>query len=273
MNKKLLVRALVGGITAKLFLLSFWVWLHLTGWSFQGKVPVGEFNLAAGATVALFGSAWLAVAVEFTCIFALGAAIGISTTPFPQNTRTLIKWSVIHFLVTGALILLNLWVQCLLGLSRFVLPAYVLLYLLLWFARWVCRHTVFNRSLWNWRAVLPTIPFLLALCVALPILLMWVDRIVFSAPLLSGLLMPYLLFPVVGLCSGISLGKRQGFCLLYPVAAYILYLPIVFWLFNYTALFHADVLFTAALIGNLIGIALRKREQAKEEPHETDSPV
>jgi len=38
----------------------------------------------------------------------------------------------------------------------------------------------------------------------------------------------------------------------------------VFWLFNYTALFHADVLFTAALIGNIIGTVYRKRKQNKE---------
>ena len=274
-TKKLLTRAVMGGVVAMALLLAFWIWFHLTGLTPQGVVPVGDFNLAAGATVAMFGSYWLAVAVEFTCIFALGAAIGVATMPFADDTRSLLKESVIHFIVTGSLVLLNLWVQCLLDLSRFFLASYALLYLLIWFGRWIGWYVEVDRikiklglapahSPLKWRETLPYLPFLLVLCVLLPIVLMWADRMIISAPVLSGLLMPYLLFPVVGLCSGISLGKRQGFCILYPVAAYVLYLPIVFWLFNCTALFHADVLFTAALIGNVIGTVHRKRKQNKE---------
>ena len=274
-KKQLVCRALMGGAIAALLLLTFWVWFHLTGWSFQGRVPVGEFNLVAGATVAMFGSYWLAAAVEFACAFALGAAIGLSTMPFADDTRSLAKESLLHFIVTGALVLLNLWVQCLLGLSRFFLTAYVLLYLLIWLGRWIGWYMEVDRikiklglapahSPLKWRETLPYLPFLLVLCLAVPVVLMWVDRFLFSAPLLSGLLMPYVLFPVVGVCSGLSLGKHQGLCLLYPVAAYVLYLPIVFWLFNYTALFHADVLFTATLIGNIIGTVRRKHNQNKE---------
>lgn len=274
-TKKLITRAVIGGVAAMGLLLTFWVWFHLTGWSFQGKVPVGDFNIVAGTTVALFGSYWLAAAVEFACVFALGAAIGVATMPFADDTRSLLKESLIHFIITGGLVLLNLWVQCLLDLSRFFLASYALLYLLIWFGRWIGWYVEVDRikiklglapahSPLKWRETLPYLPFLLALCVVLPIVLMWVDRMVISAPVLSGLLMPYLLFPVVGLCSGISLGKRQGLCILYPVAAYLLYVPIVFWLFNYTALFHADVLFTAALIGNIIGTVHRKHKQNKE---------
>lgn len=274
-TKKLITRAVIGGVAAMGLLLAFWVWFHLTGWSFQGKVPVGDFNIVAGTTVALFGSYWLAAAVEFACVFALGAAIGVATMPFADDTRSLLKESLIHFIITGGLVLLNLWVQCLLDLSRFFLASYALLYLLIWFGRWIGWYVEVDRikiklglapahSPLKWRETLPYLPFLLALCVVLPIVLMWVDRMVISAPVLSGLLMPYLLFPVVGLCSGISLGKRQGLCILYPVAAYLLYVPIVFWLFNYTALFHADVLFTAALIGNIIGTVHRKHKQNKE---------
>lgn len=275
-TKKLLTRAVIGGVSAKLLLLAFWIWFHLTGITPQGVVPVGDFNLVSRATEAMFGSYWLAVAVEFTCMFALGSAIGAASMPFADDTRSLLKESVLHFIVTGALVLLNLWVQCLLGLSRFVLVGYTLLYLLIWLGRWIGWYVEVDRikiklglapahSPWKWRETLPYLPFLLVLCVVLPIVLMWVDRMVISAPMLSGLLMPYVIFPVVGVCSGISLGKRQGLCILYPVAAYVLYLPIVFWLFNYTALFHADVLFTATLIGNVIGTVHRKRKQNKED--------
>ncbi|MBO5340806.1 MAG: DUF3021 domain-containing protein [Oscillospiraceae bacterium] len=277
-KKKLLVRAIIGGVTAKLLLLGFWVWFHLTGWSPQGTVPVGDFTLAAGATVAMFGSYWLAVVVEFTCIFALGASIGIATMPFADDTRSLLKDSFVHFIVTGALVLLNAWVFCLLDWGwRLLLIPYTLLYLLIWFGRWVGWYVEVAQikvklglapahSPLKWRETLPYLPFLLVLCIVLPIALVWADLFFFagSFPMLSGLLMPYILFPVVGLCSGISLGKRQGFCVLYPVAAYLLYVPIVFWLFNYTALFHADLLFTFALIGNIIGAVHRKCKQDKE---------
>lgn len=277
-KKKLIVRALIGGVTAMGLLLVFWVWFHLTGFSPQGKVPVGDFNLVAGATVAMFGSYWLAVTVEFICMFALGAAIGISSMPFADDTRSLLKDSFVHFIITGGLVLLNARVLTILDWGwGFVLIPYTLLYLLIWFGRWVGWYVEVAQirvklglapahSPLKWRETLPYLPFLLVLCIVLPIVLVWADRILFAygSPLLSGLLMPYVIFPVVSLCSGISLGKRQGFCILYPVAAYLLYVPIVFWLFNYTALFHADILFTFALIGNIIGTMYRKHKQNKE---------
>lgn len=276
-KKKLITRALIGGVSAKLLLLGFWIWFHLTGFSPQGTVPVGDFNLVSRATEAMFGSYWLAVVVEFACIFALGAAIGIASMPFADDTRSLLKDSFVHFVVTGGLVLLNGWVHCITewGLA-FLLVPYTLLYLLIWFGRWVGWYVEVAQikvklglapahSPLKWRETLPYLPFLLVLCVALPIVLVWVDRMIFFySPILSGLLMPYVVFPVVGLCSGISLGKRQGLCILYPIAAYLLYLPIVFWLFNYTALFHADILFTFALAGNLIGTVHRNRKQNKE---------
>lgn len=276
-KKKLLVRAVIGGVAAMLLLLAFWVWFHLTGWSVQGKVPVGEFNIVSRATVAMFGSYWLAVLVEFGCMFALGASIGIASMPFADDTRSLLKDSLVHFVVTGGLVLLNSWVLTILDWGwAFVLVPYTLLYLLIWFGRWIGWYVEVAQikaklglapahSPLKWRETLPYLPFLLMLCVILPMVLVWVDRMVFAySPILSGLLMPYVIFPAVGLCSGISLGKRQGFCILYPVAAYLLYVPIVFWLFNYTALFHADVLFTFALAGNIIGAVYRRRKQNKE---------
>ncbi|MBR2934680.1 MAG: DUF3021 family protein [Oscillospiraceae bacterium] len=277
-KKKLIVRALMGGVIAKLLLLGFWIWFHLTGLTPQGVVPVGDFNLVSRATVAMFGSYWLAAAAEFACAFALGAAIGIASMPFADDTRSLLKESVLHFIITGGLVLLNLWVQCLLGLSRFFLASYALLYLLIWLGRWVGWYVEVDQikiklglapahSPLKWRETLPYLPFLLVLCVLLPMVLVWADLLLFAygSPLLSHGLMPYVIFPVVSLCSGISLGKRQGLCILYPVAAYLLHAPMVFWLFNhYFYLIFADILFTFALIGNVIGTVHRKRKQKKE---------
>jgi hypothetical protein len=106
------------------------------------------------------------------------------------------------------------------------------------------------------------------LCVILPLVLVWVDGLLFGSGshLLSRGLMPYILFPVVSLCSGISLGKHQGLCILFPVAAYLLHAPVVFLLFgHYFYLILADILFTFALIGNVIGTVHRKRKAKKED--------
>jgi len=276
-KKKLVTRAIIGGVTAMGLLLAFWVWFHLTGFSPQGRVPVGDFNIVSRATEAMFGSYWLAVVVEFACIFALGAAIGAATMPFADDTRSLLKDSFVHFIVTGGLVLLNGWVLTILDWGwAFLLVPYTLLYLLIWFGRWIGWYVEVAQikaklglapahSPLKWRETLPYLPFLLVLCVILPIVLVWIDRMIFIySPVLSGLLMPYILFPVVGVCSGISLGKRQGLCILYPVAACVLNVPVVFWLFNYTALFHSTILFTATLIGNIIGTVHHKRKQKKE---------
>jgi len=279
-RKKLIVRALIGGVAAMALLLTFWIWFHLTGFSPQGRVPVGDFNLVSRATEAMFGSYWLAVTVEFLCVFALGAAIGISSMPFADDTRSLVKDSFVHFVVTGGLVLLNAWVLTILEWGwAFVLVPYTLLYLLIWFGRWVGWYVEVDQikiklglapahSPLKWRETLPYLPFLVVLCVILPIVLVWVDSILFGSGshLLSELLMPYILFPVVSLCSGISLGKRQGFCILFPVAAYLLHAPMVFLLFgHYFYLILADILFTFALIGNVIGTVHRKRKAKKEE--------
>jgi len=92
--------------------------------------------------------------------------------------------------------------------------------------------------------------FALLLCDLLPPVLSWIDRtLIVDLPLLSGLIMPYLILPAAGFSSGMSLGKRQGVCLLYPAACFVCYLPMVFLLFNYTAMFHCFMVAVPALAG------------------------
>ena len=275
-RKKLIIRAVIGGTSSILLLLGFWVWFHLTGITPQGVVPAGDFNLVSHATEAMIGSYWLATAAEFACAFALGAAVGISSMPFADDTHSLLKDSAFHFLITGALVFLNLWVQCLLALSRFTISAYILLYLLIWMGRWIGWYMEVAQiraklglspasSLGKWRETLPYLPFLCLLCVVLPAALMGVDRLLFrDATLLSGLFLPYLIYPVVGFCSGLSLGKRQGFCPLYPIAAWLLNLPVVLIFYNSSALFHCHTLFLFALAGNLTGTVYRRFKRRKE---------
>ena len=66
------------------------------------------------------------------------------------------------------------------------------------------------------------------------------------------------MLPVVGFLSGISLGKRQGVCPLYPVACGLLYLPMVPLLFNESALFHCLMIAIPALAGNVLGWLYRR---------------
>ena len=102
----------------------------------------------------------------------------------------------------------------------------------------------------------------LLLCDLLPPVLSWIDRtLIVDLPLLSGLIMPYLILPAAGFSSGMSLGKRQGVCLLYPAACFVCYLPMVFLLFNSSAMFHCFIAAVSALAGNLLGWLLRLRNQ------------
>ena len=77
-------------------------------------------------------------------------------------------------------------------------------------------------------------------------------------PVLSGLMLPYLLLPVAGFFSGVSLGKRRGVCPLYPMVCFLCYLPTVYLVFNGSALFHCFMVAVPALAGNLLGWLYRR---------------
>jgi len=85
-----------------------------------------------------------------------------------------------------------------------------------------------------------------------------------DVPVLVGLLLPYLLLPVGSFMSGLSLGRRHGFCPLYPLACGVFFLPTVFLLMNYTALPHCLMAAVPALAGNLAGAARRRIKKGKE---------
>jgi len=207
---------------------------------------------------------------------ALGAAVGVSTLPFADDGKSLVLHSAAHFAVTAVLFLLLLvqfwswenWEGLLLLESMLAL-----LYVLIWLGRWIGWYVEVMQlrtllgldagpSPLKWRETLPYLPFVLLLCGVLPVLLRWVERAVgggvIDVPALSGLILPYVLLPVGGFCSGLSLGKRQGVCPLYPVALFLCYLPIVYLLFNSTALFHCFMVAVPALAGNILGWLYRR---------------
>lgn len=206
-------------------------------------------------------------AVCLLCV-GLGAAAGVATLPFADDGKTLVLRSAAHFAVTSVLFVL-LCAQ--LGARGGQLLAWeavlALLYAVIWLGRWIGWYVEVMQlrallgldagpSPLKWRETLPYLPFVLLLCDGLPLLLRVFDAP--DVPVLSGLILPYLLLPVAGFSSGLSLGKRQGVCPLYPVACFVCYLPMVFLLFNYTALFHCFMVAVPALAGNVLGWMYRR---------------
>lgn len=201
----------------------------------------------------------------------LGAMAGVATLPFAGDGKTLLLHSALHFGITSTLFV---FLAAHLGARGMQLLAWeailALLYAVIWLGRWIGWYVEVMRlrallglapgpSPLRWRETLPYLPFVLLLCDGLPLLLRWIDRtFIVDVPLLSGLILPYLLLPVAGFCSGLSLGKRQGLRPLFPAACFVCYLPMVFLLFNHTALFHCFMAAVPALAGNLIGWFCRR---------------
>ena len=80
-------------------------------------------------------------------------------------------------------------------------------------------------------------------------------------PVLSGMLYPYLLLPVGGFCSGLSLGRRRGFCPLYPVACVLgilVFIPLARLFSNMYDWPLVTIALVCSLAGNLAGSALRR---------------
>ncbi len=245
--------------------------------NWNNAVPRAVLGGALGLQIGLIlipyfmtGTRSPSLAVCLLCT-ALGAAAGVATLPFADDGRSLVLRSLAHFAVTAALFALLIWT---LGGNSLALLAWdallALLYVLIWLGRWVGWYSEVAEirrllgldpgpSPLKWRETLPHFLFALLLCDGLPLFLRLVDAR--DVPVLCGIFLPYLLLPVAGFTSGLSLGKRRGFCPLYPLACALFYLPIVFLLFNSSALFHCGMVGVPALAGNVLGATLRRRRQ------------
>ena len=118
-------------------------------------------------------------------------------------------------------------------------------------------------SLFHWVECLPYLTFALGLCVGLPFLFRLIEY-QGGMPVLTWFLMPFILLPIGGFFSGLSLGRRHGVCLLYPAACGAMYLPIIFWLLNHTALYHCGIAFFSPLLGNLAGAACTRNRRRQK---------
>lgn len=211
---------------------------------------------------------------------ALGGAAGVATLPFADDGRTLLLRSAAHFAVTSVLFLLLTaylyswedW-EILLVLEG----SLALLYALIWLGRWIGWYMEVMRlrtllgldagpSPLKWRETLPYLPFVLLLCDGLPLLLRWVEWEIsggwIDIPVLSALFLPFVLLPVGGFFAGLSLGKRQGICLLYPIACFVCYLPMLDLLLT-AELFHCFLAAVPALAGNVLGWMYRRAAPKK----------
>ena len=226
-----------------------------------------------------FGSAGLAVLIQAVLGGIFGAVVALATLPFADDGRELVLRSLAHFAMTVLSFSALLWVCRWVTRLRFILlwaALLAVLYVLIWLGRWIGWYVEVAqlRSLLGlepgpsplkWRETLPYLPFVVLVCDILPLALRWLDRtVVGDVPVLSGLLLPYLLLPVVGFMSGVSLGKRQGVCPLYPLACFLCYLPMVFLLFNSSALFHCFMVAVPAAAGNVMGWLYRRAVPKKK---------
>ena len=203
----------------------------------------------------------------------LGIMAGLATQPFAESGRELLLRSSGHFVITAAffaLLVVELdmawdWTGVL-----FWEGLLALLYLLIWLGRWIGWYVEVSQlrellglapgpSPLKWKETLPYLPFVLLLCMAAPLALRGIERAMGTdIPALTGIIYPMLILPVASLCAGLSLGKRQGLCPLFPLACFVCYLPVVFVLYNSSALYHCFLTAVPALGGNLLGLCLRR---------------
>lgn len=267
-RKQWMTRVLAGGAlgAAGYLLLSF---LTQPGALFGGSLELAftfcfDSRVPEGLGAALGATLW----------FAFGAEAAVATLPFAEERGSLLRRSALHWAVMA--LTLSAWVVLNFGaveLPVFLIP-FTLLYALIWLGRWVGWYaevaTIREKlgleptpSPLKWKETLPYLFFALLLCDVLPPVLRLLDAP--DVPVLTALLLPFLLLPVGGFFSGLFLGRRQGLCPLYPVACFLCYLPMVFLLFNGSALFHCLIVAIAALAGNAAGALWRRGREADRD--------
>ena len=238
-QKQWLIRILLGGligIAALIPLGGVFNGLVSGGLIAMGPNPI--FRLVSYDLEYLTGSAPLAFAVQLGLYFLMGAVVGLSTLPFADDGPTLVLRSLAHFAATAgaltALVVLCGWnwgefwpVALYLGLLAAV-------YLLIWLGRWVGWYVEVaairqrlglspGPSPLKWRETLPYLPFAALMCLVLPMVLRLCES---PIPIFSAIY-AMLILPAGGFFSGLFLGRRQGFCPLYPVMCALLTLCFV----------------------------------------------
>ena len=272
-KKQWLVRILIGGALGVAVLVPL-------GGVFNdivsgGLVAMGEhtpFRLVSDNLEYLTGSAPLALAIQLALYFALGAVAGVATLPFADGGRALMRRSLAHFAVTAGLLTLTCtllgWAWSWQAMAVYLVLLAVV-YLLIWLGRWVGWYAELSAiraklglapgpSPLRWRETLPYLPFAALMCLLLPLALRWFldSPIPLATAIYAGLALP-----VGGFFSGLSLGRRQGFCPVYPLACALFALGFVL-LAKLTSNVADGVMIPialcSALLGNAAGAAVRR---------------
>lgn len=276
-REKWLMRILGGGVLGAVTipLLS----RQLLSLQYLEKPLVGMEQFVFPEMVQMFGSFWAAFAVQMLLGAILGAVIGISSLPFAEDGKSLVLQSLLHFSATAISFGALLWGCRWITEFRFVLVWIALLavlYLLIWLVRWIgwWKEVRQIRALLgltpgasplHWKEILPYFPFLLLVCNIMPGVVMWIDlTFVVDVPIFSGILYPMIALPIIGFCSGYSLGRRQGMCWLYSVMGGLLYVPTVYIVYNSSAMFHCFMLAVPAMAGVLFGWVVWRRGRTKK---------
>ena len=271
-QKQWLIRILLGGligIAALIPLGGVFNGLVSGGLIAMGPNPI--FRLVSYDLEYLTGSAPLAFAVQLGLYFLMGAVVGLSTLPFADDGPTLVLRSLAHFAATAgaltALVVLCGWnwgefwpVALYLGLLAAV-------YLLIWLGRWVGWYVEVaairqrlglspGPSPLKWRETLPYLPFAALMCLVLPMVLRLCES---PIPIFSAIY-AMLILPVGGFFSGLFLGRRQGFCPLYPVSCALLTLCFVLLarlVSNVADGAMIPIVLCSVLLGNAVGALFR----------------
>ena len=280
-QKQWLIRILLGGLIGIAVLVPLGgVFNGLVSGGLIAMGPNPIFRLVSYDLEYLTGSAPLAFAVQLGLYFLMGAVVGLSTLPFADDGPTLVLRSLAHFAATAGtltvLVVLCGWnwgefwpVALYLGLLAAV-------YLLIWLGRWVGWYVEVaairqrlglspGPSPLKWRETLPYLPFAALMCLVLPMVLRLCES---PIPIFSAIY-AMLILPAGGFFSGLFLGRRQGFCPLYPVMCALLTLCFVLLarlVSNVADESMIPIALCSVLLGNAIGALLRTlkgRRQAK----------
>ena len=271
-QKQWLIRILLGGligIAALIPLGGVFNGLVSGGLIAMGPNPI--FRLVSYDLEYLTGSAPLAFAVQLGLYFLMGAVVGLSTLPFADEGPTLVLRSLAHFAATAgaltALVVLCGWnwgefwpVALYLGLLAAV-------YLLIWLGRWVGWYVEVaairqrlglspGPSPLKWRETLPYLPFAALICLVLPMVLRLCES---PIPIFSAIY-AMLILPAGGFFSGLFLGRRQGFCPLYPAVCALLTLCFVLLarlVSNVADGAMIPIILCSVLLGNTVGALFR----------------
>ena len=271
-KKQTLLRALLGGLAgmAGCLLLG---WLSQPGSLFGGLLGF-DFTFCYNSKVPEL----LGAALGFLLWFLFGAETGAATLPFADGGKTLLLRSLCHFGVMSATmwawVLLNFTYEPLPGLVlSFQLP-FTLIYILIWLGRWVGWYAEVAElrqklglapgpSFLKWKETLPHMAFALLLCLVVPLALRLCDAP--DVPVLSGFFYPWLLLPLGGFFSALSLGRRQGFCPLYPAAclgAILLFILLARLCSNMDDWPLVPIALAFTLFGNALGAKNRARKKS-----------